>query len=170
VLIALQGSTAQRLEIWAILTMLLTAMAAVSPALPLATVLLCGVVGAISFGQFMLIGMFDIGLAAVGMTAMLAFGAIQGARNFLASRVAEAAMAEKSEVVSLLLREFEEGEADWLWQIDTARRVRSISPRFAFALGLDPEQIDGKPFIQMIARKHGILASSLLAFTNLPNA
>ncbi len=151
VLIAIHGSTAQRLEIWAILTMLLTAMAAVSPALPLATVLLCAVVGAISFGQFMLIGMFDIGLAAVGMTTMLAFGAVQGARNFLASRVAEAAMAEKSEVVSLLLREFEEGEADWLWQIDTARRVRSISPRFAFALGLDPEEIDGKPFIQLIA-------------------
>jgi hypothetical protein len=38
-------------------------------------------------------------------------------------------MAEKNEVVSLLLREFEEGEADWLWQIDTSRRVRGRSAR-----------------------------------------
>jgi diguanylate cyclase (GGDEF)-like protein/PAS domain S-box-containing protein len=60
-------------------------------------------------------------------------------------------MAEKNEVVSLLLREFEEGEADWLWQVDASRRVRSISPRFAFALGIAPDQIDGKPFIQLIA-------------------
>lgn len=70
---------------------------------------------------------------------------------FLTARIAEAAMAEKSEVVSMLLREFEEGEADWLWQIDPSRRVRSASPRFAFALGMSPEEIEGKPFIQLIA-------------------
>ena len=67
------------------------------------------------------------------------------------SKVAQAGLAEKSEVVSLLLREFEEGDADWLWQIDTSRRVRSVSPRFAFALGLDPEDIAGQPFIKLIA-------------------
>ena len=60
-------------------------------------------------------------------------------------------MAEKNEVVSLLLREFEEGEADWLWQTDTARRVRSVSARFSFALGMNPDQIDGQPFVQLIA-------------------
>ena len=60
-------------------------------------------------------------------------------------------VAEKDEVVSLLLREFEENEADWLWQIDTNRRVRSASPRFAYALGRDPGAIDGTPFIQLVA-------------------
>src|SRR5690606_1362497 len=64
---------------------------------------------------------------------------------------AEAGINEKNEVVSLLLREFEEGEADWLWQIDTSRRVRAVSPRFAYALGQLPRDIDGKPFIQLIA-------------------
>ncbi|WP_370516049.1 putative bifunctional diguanylate cyclase/phosphodiesterase [Novosphingobium sp. Gsoil 351] len=78
-------------------------------------------------------------------------GTIESARNFLTARVAESSVTEKSEVVSLLLREFEEGEADWLWQIDTSRRVRSVSPRFAYALGLDPEDIGGKPFLQLIA-------------------
>ena len=60
-------------------------------------------------------------------------------------------MTEKNEVVSLLLREFEEGEADWLWQIDTVAPGPFGSPRFAFALGLAPDEIDGKPFIQLIA-------------------
>jgi diguanylate cyclase (GGDEF)-like protein len=51
----------------------------------------------------------------------------------------------------LLLREFEEGEADWLWQVDSSRRVRSASPRFAYALGAEPAAIDGLPIIQLIA-------------------
>src|SRR5690606_39865399 len=54
-------------------------------------------------------------------------------------------------VVSLLLREYEDNEADWLWQIDTTRRVRATSPRFAFALGMDPREIDGRSLIELIA-------------------
>ena len=61
-------------------------------------------------------------------------------------------MAEKSEVVSLLLREFEENEADWLWQIDTNRRVRGVSPALRLRARARPaSEIEGKPFIQLIA-------------------
>ncbi|GGZ91375.1 GGDEF domain-containing protein [Novosphingobium arvoryzae] len=118
------GDSDRMLELWAITAMLMTASAVLMPAVPLGNLIFAGVVG---------------------------LGSIESARSFLTARVAESAMAEKSEVVSLLLREFEEGEADWLWQIDTSRRCRSVSPRFAYALGLPPEEIDGKPFIQMIA-------------------
>ncbi|MBA4051916.1 MAG: hypothetical protein C0472_08585, partial [Erythrobacter sp.] len=38
--------------------------------------------------------------------------------TFVKARLAEAAVAEKEAVVSLLLREFEENEADWLWEVD----------------------------------------------------
>ncbi len=78
-------------------------------------------------------------------------GAIRNARTYLSARIAEAGVAEKSEVVSLLLREYEDNEADWLWQIDTAARIRSASPRFAFALGKELDEIEGKSFIQLIA-------------------
>ena len=150
-LLVWHGSPVQKLEVWAVMAMLITATAVMSPALPLGTVLLSAVSGITAVVEFSLIGMFDIAATALAMTAALFFGAFESARNYLSSRIAESAMLEKSEVVSLLLREFEEGEADWLWQIDTARRVRSISPRFAFALGLDPDEIEGKPFIQLIA-------------------
>src|SRR4029079_13800594 len=78
-------------------------------------------------------------------------GAIEAGRVYLSARIAEVGVAEKDEVVSLLLREFQENEADWLWQVDTNRRVRSASPRFAYALGRDPGALDGTPFIQLIA-------------------
>ena len=140
-----------RLELWTILAMLMTASAVVAPAVPLGTILFTGIVGGIAVLEFAWFGMWQMALIAVAFIIIIAIGTVEGARTFLASRVAEAGMAEKSEVVSLLLREFEEGEADWLWQVDTSRRVCAISPRFAYALGLDPEDIDGKSFIQLIA-------------------
>nr|WP_234038397.1 EAL domain-containing protein [Erythrobacter sp. YJ-T3-07] len=73
------------------------------------------------------------------------------AETFLRAGVAETAMQQKSETVSLLLREFEENEADWLWQIDRTRLIRSVSPRFAFALGLRPDQVEGKSFFEVLS-------------------
>ncbi|MES2492681.1 MAG: EAL domain-containing protein [Pseudomonadota bacterium] len=140
-----------RLELWTILAMLMTASAVVVPAVPLATILFTGIVGGVAALEFAWCGMPQMAILAITFIIIITVGTIEGARTYLASRVAEAGMTEKSEVVSLLLREFEEGEADWLWQIDTSRRVRAISPRFAFALGLDPEDIDGKSLIQLIA-------------------
>jgi diguanylate cyclase (GGDEF)-like protein/PAS domain S-box-containing protein len=140
-----------RLELWAIAAMLMTVSAIVLPAVPLCTLLFGGIVGSASAVSFALNGAIDMAVLSALFVVVIAVGTVEAARNFLTARIAEAGMAEKNEVVSLLLREFEEGEADWLWQIDTSRRVRSVSPRFAFALGLATSEIDGKPFIQLIA-------------------
>ncbi len=78
-------------------------------------------------------------------------GTIEVGRTYLAARIAEDMVSEKEEVVSLLLREFEENEADWLWEIDPQRRVRSVSPRFAFALGTSDVKIEGQPLLELIA-------------------
>ncbi|MFM6829618.1 MAG: putative bifunctional diguanylate cyclase/phosphodiesterase, partial [Novosphingobium sp.] len=145
------GDPLQRLELWAITAMLMTAAAVLIPAVPLANVVFTGIVALSAIASFALGHNFGMAVLALFFSVMITLGAIENARSFLTARIAESAMAEKSEVVSMLLREFEEGEADWLWQIDTSRRVRSVSPRFAFALGLANEQIDGKPFIQLIA-------------------
>jgi diguanylate cyclase (GGDEF)-like protein/PAS domain S-box-containing protein len=93
----------------------------------------------------------------VTMTVSLVFtiisvvGAVENGRNYLTARLAETAIAEKEEVVSLLLREFEENEADWLWEVDTARRLRSVSPRFAFALGASQAAATGKSLLELIS-------------------
>ncbi len=140
-----------QIKLWTVLAMLMTASAIIMPAVPLSTLMLTGIVGGGSIVYFLLHGAFDMAVVTVAFVVTIIVGTIESARRHLTARIAQAGMAEKNEVVSLLLREFEEGEADWLWQIDTARRVRAISPRFAFALGEEPKDVEGQPFIQLIA-------------------
>ncbi|WP_432200849.1 putative bifunctional diguanylate cyclase/phosphodiesterase [Erythrobacter sp. W53] len=85
----------------------------------------------------------------IGVAATL--GAIEGARTDLAAQHAQSGMIEKSAVVSLLLREYEDSGADWLFELDTNRRLRSVSPRLAYALGRDAENIEGKGFLQLVS-------------------
>ncbi|ARU17196.1 putative bifunctional diguanylate cyclase/phosphodiesterase [Croceicoccus marinus] len=105
-----------------------------------------------------------------GTVAQLAFGMVVAAgamalsRLYLRLRLTEANLAEKQETVSLLLHEFEENSADWLWQVDAARRVRGVSPRFAHALCMEPREADGQPLLRLIAGEGwdtGALPSSL---------
>ena len=145
------GSPTAHLELWAITAMLLTASAVLLPAVPLANLLFAGVAGGGAIASLLWAGNYEMTIVTVVWLAVIVAGSIENARSFLTARIAEAGVAEKNEVVSLLLREFEEGEADWLWQVDTSRRVRSVSPRFAFALGKRADEIDGMPFIQLIA-------------------
>ena len=120
--------------------------------MPLGTFLFAVIVGGAATLGFVLFGPVEMAAISVGFCATLMTGTMVGARNYLITKIAESGVVETNEVVSLLLREFEEeGEADWLWQIDTSRRVRTVSPRFAFALSKEPAEIDGKPFIQLIA-------------------
>ena len=106
----------------------------------------------------------------VGAIAMFAIASVLGTaevgRSYVAARMAESAIAEKEEVVSLLLREFEENEADWLWEVDTRRRVRAVSPRFAYALNASEKEIEGRPLLELIAGSkwdHGELPPTLHA-------
>lgn len=140
-----------RLILWSVLAFLMTGSAIVLPAVPMSTILFSAVVGGAAVVNFALGGDYEMAAIAAGFCGVVIAGALASARNYLAARIAETGMAEKNEVVSLLLREFEEGEADWLWQIDTARRIRTVSARFAFALGMESREIEGKPFIQLIA-------------------
>lgn len=139
------------LALWTVIAMLVSGSALwLSPA-PLGPILFGLITGSVAVGVFALNGAFDIAAIIALFTGLIVFGTVHSARTYLTARVAEAGVAEKSAVVSLLLREFEESEADWLWQIDTSRRVRVVSPRFAYALGKDPDEIDGMPFLQLIA-------------------
>lgn len=140
-----------QIKLWTVLAMLMTASAILMPAVPLGTMMLTCVVGGGAIVYFLLNGSFDMAVVTAAFVVTICAGTIESARRYLATKIAQAGMNERSEVVSLLLREFEEGEADWLWQTDTSRRVRSVSPRFAFAIGKEPRDVEGKPFIELIA-------------------
>ena len=88
----------------------------------------------------------------VGFFTFFAYGSVWiRAQDFLRFAMAETLLLDKAHTVSLLLREFGENEADWLWQIDPSRRVRSASPRFAFAMGSTSAELEGQPFFSLIA-------------------
>jgi diguanylate cyclase (GGDEF)-like protein len=76
---------------------------------------------------------------------------LRSARAQILFEVAGKVLQEKSETVSLLLREFEDSGADWLWQTDTSRSATHVSPRFAYALGEDAKVIEGQPLLKLIA-------------------
>lgn len=139
------------LAAWTVIAMLVTGGALWLSPTPLGPIIFATVTGAGGILSFIIDGAYAVAAVIAAFVWVVVEGTLNGARTYLTARVAEAGVVEKSEVVSLLLREFEESEADWLWQVDTARRVRSVSPRFAFALGKDPEEIDGMPFLQLIA-------------------
>ena len=150
--------------IWAILAMQMAGVGFSFAAIPLGAQAFVAILGFAGISAFL--GHDEVTAAAVAacFQVFVAVGALERARNFLEGKVYEASLQDKAEVVSLLLREFEEGAADWLWQVDATRRVRSVSPRFAFALGEELEDVEGKLLIQLVTGESwdtGIFHSSL---------
>jgi len=118
---------------------------------PLSVLIYIAVLGAGMIASQVLAGEWHAVGGAILFTIANLVATIEIRTTFVKSRLAEAAVAEKEAVVSLLLREFGENEADWLWEVDPARRLHSVSPRFAFALGSPQAEVEGKPLLEMIA-------------------
>ncbi|WP_285711933.1 putative bifunctional diguanylate cyclase/phosphodiesterase [Erythrobacter oryzae] len=118
---------------------------------PLSVLIYIAVLGAGTVVSQALAGAWHALGGAILFTIANIVATIEIRTTFVKARLAEAAVTEKEAVVSLLLREFEENEADWLWEVDPGRRLRAVSPRFAFALGRPQSDVEGKPLLEMIA-------------------
>ncbi|WP_443026783.1 putative bifunctional diguanylate cyclase/phosphodiesterase [Sphingomonas sp. CV7422] len=137
--------------LWMILSVLMTAGAVAMAPLALATIAFLGGLGLSVTIKLVMNGSFAAAGATTVFAVMLIAICLNRARSLVVIRVGQMALAERDETVSLLLREFEETNADWLWETDAARRVVRASPRFAYACGLDPVTIEGMPFLQVLA-------------------
>ena len=158
------AESGQAYGLWLILSVLMTASALAMAPLALATLVFLGVVGLTVAAHLVLGGVY----AAAGATALFTLicmaACVNRAQSLVLIRAHQIALEERDETVSLLLREFEESGADWLWETDAARRVVKASPRFAFACGLDPVTINGLPFLQVLAGptwESGVFANAL---------
>ncbi|MBY6014405.1 EAL domain-containing protein [Qipengyuania gaetbuli] len=151
VALAALGAQEQLSSIWIILCFLVVCSTSSRYSVPLSTI---AFLAAASVGPLIVALMHSSFLLAgvIALTMLLgSLGTFEMARMRVGGRLSELAMQEKSEVVSMLLREFEEGEADWLWQVDPNRKMRSVSPRLAFAIGKQISEIEGQPFLQLIS-------------------
>lgn len=146
------GETAH-LSAWAIVAVLLAGSALFFSSAPLGALVFSAIVGAASLGSFIYTGQYAVAAVVFIFTGMTIKGTIEVARTHLMGKIAENGVVEKDQVVSLLLREFEENEADWLWEVDTSRRVQAVSPRFAFALGQIQTEAEGRPLLELVAGK-----------------
>ena len=151
-LLLMRGAgTTDVLAVWITMAMLMTAAAVAMAPLLLATVTFIGGLSLAGAVPLALSHSYVTAAAELLFAALLIVAAITRARTAVQLRGAMLTLAERDETVSLLLREFEESSADWLWETDAARRVIKASPRFAFACGLDPVTINGMPFLQVLA-------------------
>ncbi|GAA0307273.1 EAL domain-containing protein [Sphingomonas oligophenolica] len=137
--------------LWIIVSLLMTASAVAMAALPLATLVFLGILGSAVSIMLFFVGGPLMASTALLFTTLLMIGCFMRGKALVVIRAGEIALSERDETVSLLLREFEDHSADWLWETDANRRIVRASPRFAHSVGLDPLAVNGMPFLQVLA-------------------
>ncbi len=139
------------LSMWSVALLLMLTLAMVGHSLPMACLLFIAPVSLSAAVALARAGAPQMAAVALVAGALLILFSIRFAQSHVRFRRAEETLHEKSETVSLLLREFEETSADWLWQTDNSRRLVHVSPRLAFALGTAPEMLEGLPLLQALS-------------------
>ena len=151
IMLSFSATPTTLIAMWSIIICLMVGSAMMLSAIPLSSVLFIGAAGAGTIFGWYNAGSLQMTMASSAISVLLIASCLMTGRSFIERKIAEANLNEKNETVSLLLREFEDTGADWLWQTDTSRRISHVSPRFAHAVGKQPEDIEGKPFLQMVA-------------------
>lgn len=145
------GATEELVALWTLVSCVMVCGAISYAATPLAAsaFLLTCILGL--FAMFDDNGQLPLRALSTSYALLLLAGCCIYARTFARQHSTTAQLEEKSEVVSLLLREYEGGGSDWLWQTDPLRRISGVSRRFADMLGRTPEQLEGMPLVQALA-------------------
>ena len=81
--------------------------------------------------------------------AMLMMVLING-RAFMQRKCLDIALEERRQTVSLLLREFENSDADWLWQTNAMLAFRNVSARFSRAIGRSVDELEGLSLLDLL--------------------
>ncbi len=147
----LSPGTDQALAMWATTLLMMLTLAMIAHSLPTVCILYIAPVSLSAAVALVRAGAPQLAVVAVAAGLLLSFFCIRFAQNHIRFRRAEEVLHEKSETVSLLLREFEETSADWLWQTDSNRRLVHVSPRLAYALGAAADALEGQPLVQALS-------------------
>ena len=142
---------AELMLIWAGVTMMMAAAAFGLSAVPLATSFYLLVLGAAVSMMAWNLELPIVAATGAAFSVALTGCCLFAGRTFVIHEAANLALAEKTEVVSLLLREFDDSGGDWMWQTDASKCLTHVSSRFAFALGVDTETLETKPLLQILA-------------------
>ncbi|MEP7349099.1 MAG: EAL domain-containing protein [Sphingorhabdus sp.] len=150
-LLGTSGGIMEILSLWSIVLALMVYVSLLLPTAPMAATIFISVTSLCSAAGFIFHGAYYLAVASVGIGALLVTVSLRSCRAQILFEIANTIVQEKSETVSLLLREFEDSGADWLWQTDVSRCATHVSPRFAYALGEEARVIEGQPILKLIA-------------------
>lgn len=139
------------ITLWTIACCLMTAVAISFQSTPLSSVSFIAMIG--SGATWMMLKYVDPMLASVvAIYSLLVLGAcLWQAHLFGVQLTTSKMLAEKREVVSLLLKEHDVDSADVLWQTDAARRFINVSALFARMLDLPATEIEHRSTLQILA-------------------
>ena len=141
----------QMLVIWSVMTTLMgLATFALSP-VPLAASCFIFIMGGSLSYMMWRLNLGYIAVAALAYAAALSMACFATGKSFVLHKYASHSLRDKNEVVSLLLREYEDSGGDWMWQTDASRCLTHVSPRMAIALGVEPTTLEAKPLLQILA-------------------
>ncbi|MDG2004681.1 MAG: diguanylate cyclase, partial [Novosphingobium sp.] len=86
------GSPETQIKFWSVLAMLMTASAILLTAVPMGTLMFAGIVGFAAISYFMFNGDYDMAVVSAALVCTIVVGAVESARRFLATKVAQAGM------------------------------------------------------------------------------
>jgi len=146
-----QASSSEIVMLWTIACCLMAATTIAQQSTPLAASSFILTVGGAA--MWMMHRRGDPLLVAVVTTyaLLLLAASLRQAHLFGIQLTTNKMLAEKREVVSLLLKEHDLDAADSLWQTDVARRLTDVSPSFARMLGMTCEEIEGRSILEVLA-------------------
>jgi diguanylate cyclase (GGDEF)-like protein len=90
-----------------------------------------------------------------GYELLVLVGIVVINRTIMQLSVARLKLRRQNETVGLLLRDYEENAADWLWETDTTTRLRRVTSRFAQVLRAPAREIEGRSLCDVLKLKIG---------------
>jgi diguanylate cyclase (GGDEF)-like protein/PAS domain S-box-containing protein len=91
-----------------------------------------------------------IAATVLGYEILVLVGIIVINRTLMQLSVARVELRMQNDTVGLLLRDYEENAADWLWETDAAGRLRRITSRFAEVLRIHPRDLEGRSVLDLL--------------------
>jgi diguanylate cyclase (GGDEF)-like protein/PAS domain S-box-containing protein len=91
-----------------------------------------------------------IAATVLGYEMLVLVGIVMINRTLMQLSVARVELRMQNDTVGLLLRDYEENAADWLWETDAQGRLRRITSRFAEVLRIAPRELEGRNVLDLL--------------------
>ncbi|HTH27159.1 MAG TPA: EAL domain-containing protein [Sphingobium sp.] len=151
ILLAPMGGPLEIAALWTMTNCLMAAVAIGFHATPLSAILFLFVVSSASIVMMIHAQSAELVGTVTCFAILILAACLRHARMFGRQFTTATELAEKQQTVSMLLREYDDSGADWLWQTDTARRLTGVTSYFARMMRIDAADIEGKSFLELLA-------------------